>query len=417
MIACVRLPAFAAGLEERDDARVAGQPFALVDVNGAGQDIYAASSLALRAGVQAGMTVRQAQALCPALQLLPAHPARAHRAAAEIGELLAGFTSLVEMETTLPRLVRGRRRPQPSIGGDEGAAVWFLNPGRMLPEQGRAFAGSIQATLSLQTQLSAAIGLASNRFTARVAAAATDAGRYALVPRNHERDFLAQFPVTLLPIYAEQARQLHLLGIDTLGELARLPGSAFNDLFGKQGKAFKRLAEGRDNTPVQPYVSRLAESLSRQFEPPVEDRTALRRVIGEQVEKLALQLEKRGQMAGELALDLALAGGRTLIEEVTLRQPSASPERLVRTLDEMLERLRLRSAVAEATVTLGRIVQAEARQLSLFPPESVPQDRLREVLQQLIARHGAEMFYWADLVDPDARLPEQRFRLRQVKVA
>jgi hypothetical protein len=73
--------------------------------------------------------------------------------------------------------------------------------------------------------------------------------------------------------------------------------------------------------------------------------------------------------------------------------------------------------VTEVEITLGRIVAAEARQLSLFPTESVPQDHLREVLRQLVARHGTEMFYWADLVDPQARLPERRFQLRQVTAA
>jgi DNA polymerase-4 len=417
MIACIRFPAFATKLEERDDMRLAGQVFALVDGSGPARLIDAASTAALIAGVQTGMTLRQAQMIYPEIQFLPASPARAHRATAEIGELLAGFTPLVELEATPPRLVRGRRRPQPAIGGDDGAAIWFANPGRMLPKQGVAFAQDIQGTLLQQIKLAAAIGLAANRFTARVAAGAIDPGAHMIVARDTERDFLASFPVTLLPIYVEQVRQLRLLGIDTLGDLAQLPASAFNDLFGGQGRTFKRLVEGRDNTPVKAYVSRLAESLSRQFEPPIEDKTVLRSVIIELAENMVLQMEKRGQMAGELALGLMLAGGRTYLEEMALRQPSASPERLALTLVEMLDAVQIVSAVAEVEVTFGRIVEAEARQLSLFPTESVPQDRLRQVLRQLIARHGAETFYWADLVDPNARLPEYRFRLRQVEAA
>jgi DNA polymerase IV len=417
MIACVRIPAFAAALEECADVHLAGQAFALVDGSGLAKTIDAASTGALLAGVRTGMTLRQAQTICPALQLLPANPARAHRVAAEVGEMLAGLTPLVEPEAAPPRLVRGRQRPQPAIGGDEGAAIWFANPGRMLPKQGVAFAESIQAALLRQVKLDAAIGLAANRFTARVAAGAIDPGTHMIVPRDAERDFLASFPVTLLPIYAEQARQLHLLGLDTLGDLAKLPASAFNDLFGGQGRIFKRLVEGRDNTPVSAYVSRLAESLAYQFELPVEDKTVLRGVITGLVERMVLQMERRGQMAGELSLCLMLAGGKTCLEEVALRQPSASTERLVQALAEMLDTMQMTSAVTEVEVTLGRIVEAEARQLSLFPTESVPQDRLREVLRQLIARHGAETFYWADLIDPHARLPERRFHLRQVKAA
>lgn len=417
MIGCIRIPAFATALEERNDTRLAGQPFVLVESGRLAQLVYASSSTAQLKGVRADMTLRQAQALCPELQILPASPAYIHRAASDAGEILAGFTPLVELEAIPPRLVRGRRRPQPAIGGDEGAAVWFANPGRMLPKQGKEFAGSIQTTLLKQMRLAAAIGLAANRFTSRVAAGAVDPGAYLLVPRNTEQGFLARFPVTLLPIYTEQARQLHVLGIHTLGDLARLPAGAFNDLFGGQGRTFKRLVEGRDNTPVSAYVSRLAESLSRQFEPPVEDKTVLRGAIAELVERMVLQLEKRGQMAGELSLGLSLSGGGVCLEETALRQPSANADRLAQTLAEMLDALRPDSGVAEIEVTLGRIVQAEGRQLSLFPTESVPQDQLREVLRRLIARHGAEIFYWAELIDPDARLPERRFQLRQVSAA
>ncbi len=203
MIACIRIPAFVAALEESDNPRLVGQAFALVDV-------------------RAGMTLRQAQSICPELQLLAASPVRVHRAAAEIGEMLSGFTPLVEMEATPPRLVRGRRRPQPAIGSDDGAAIWFANPGRMLPNQGKAFAESVQAALLRQTRLAATIGLAANRFTARVAAGAIDLGACMLVRRDTERDFLASFPVALLPIYVEQDRQLRLLdGAAHPGDLIR----------------------------------------------------------------------------------------------------------------------------------------------------------------------------------------------------
>ena len=83
----------------------------------------------------------------------------------------------------------------------------------------------------------------------------------------------------------------------------------------------------------------------------------------------------------------------------------------------MLDGMHPVSAIGEVEVRLGGIVQAEARQLSLFPTESVPQDQLRQVLQKLIARHGAETFYWAHVVDPHAWLPERRFQLQQVNAA
>jgi nucleotidyltransferase/DNA polymerase involved in DNA repair len=331
--------------------------------------------------------------------------------------LLATFTSRVEMEALPPPVADGRRRAHSALGYGQGDGAWFANPGRLRREQGIELAYHLREAVQRETRLDPAIGLAANRFTARVAAASLDPHEVLLVARSGERDFLAPYPVTLLPIYPEQARQLGLLGIATLGDLARLPVSALGDLFGGQGAAFKRLAEGRDTTPVRAYVARRAERAAQPFDDPVDDHMILRNVIMALTADLTRRLEARGQMAGQLILAVTLAGGGSQLGELALRQPSASAEHISRTFGEMLDSLQLGEPVTGLEISLGEIVEAEARQLSLFPPESVPQDRLREVLHQLVARHGSEAFFWADLTAPDALLPERRFRLRQVDAA
>ena len=416
MIVCVRIPAFAASVEGRDNPRLDGQAFVLVNPGGAAQMVAGASLNALTSGVRIGMTLRQAQTLCRDVQVVAANPARAHRAAGELMETLAAFSDLVEMEAPPHRPSRSRR-PQLAIGVDEGDGVWFMNPGRLLREQGIELAQTLQEAVQGRTRLDPAIGLAANRFTARVAAGSLNPRQVLLIPRDGEREFLSPYPAALLPIYPEQARQLHLLGIHTLGDLATLPTSALNDLFGKQGAAFKRMAEGRDTTPVRPYIPRLGERANRQLDDPVDDLTILRNVVEALVAELIHKLETRGQMAGELVLAVILSGGGSQLAEVALRQPSASAAHLTQTLVEMLEGLPLAESVREVEVTFGGIVEAEARQLSLFPAESVPQDRLREVLCQLIARHGADTFFWADLTNPDALIPERQFILRQAEAA
>jgi hypothetical protein len=147
MIVCVRIPNFAAAVEQYEHEHLAATPFALIEVEKAVQVVYALSGAAISEGVRTGMTLRQAQTTCPALQMLPANPARYHRIASDISETLAAFTPLVEQEVTPARIARGRYRPQPSIRDDEGAAIWFLNPGRMTRTQGSDFAKKIHTSL------------------------------------------------------------------------------------------------------------------------------------------------------------------------------------------------------------------------------------------------------------------------------
>lgn len=417
MIACVRIPNFAAAVERCESEQLADLPFALIEVEKTVQIVYAASGPAALQGVHVGMTLRQAQTICSALQVFPANPARYHRVASDIGDTLAAFTPLVEQESSPPRIMRGRYRPQPSIRDDEGAAIWFMNPGRMTRQQGLDFAKQIHSNLLEAGHIAAAVGLAANRFTARVAASSLNPGETTIVPRDSEREFLARYPVGLLPIFPEQARQLRLLGIKTLGELASLSVSTLGNLFGGQGKTFKKLAEGRDSTPVREYVPLIAEQAVHQFDSAVEDRAVLQNVLAALAEGLVARLDSRRQMAGEVALGITFSKGKARIEEMALRQPTSSTEHLTQALNELLDVMRVGASVVELEVTLGAIVEAEARQLSLFPPESIPQDRLRSVLRQLILRHGAETFFWANIVNPDARLPERRFELKLVKAA
>jgi nucleotidyltransferase/DNA polymerase involved in DNA repair len=416
VILCVRIPAFGAAVEARANTALEDQPFVLIDPASPARIVQGASNPALGMGIRIGMTLRQAQSIWSDLQVVTANPARTRRATDQMMETLATFTDLVEIEA-LPYQSTRSRRPQLAIGTDEGDGVWFINPGRLLREQGFQLAQTIQENVWDSLRLAPAVGLAANRFTARVAAGSLDSRQVLLVPRDGEREFLAPYPAALLPVYPEQARQLHLLGIHTLGDLAKLPAAALGDLFGRQGAAFKRLAEGRDTTPVRLYVPRRSECAAHQLDQPVDDSIILTNVIGELTADLAQRLERRGQLASELMLILIQAGGGSQLAEVVLRQPSASAEHLARTLSKMLGSLQITESIAEVEVTLGGIVEAEARQLSMFPTENIPQNQLREILHQLIARHGAETFFWADITAPEALIPERRFRMRQVEAA
>ncbi len=99
MVVCLRLPTFAAALEERDDPRLEGRPLLVVEDGPSTPLVYGASSDALRRGVKVGMPLRQAQTLCPPAQPVIAHPARYERARAEFLETLAAFSPRVERYT------------------------------------------------------------------------------------------------------------------------------------------------------------------------------------------------------------------------------------------------------------------------------------------------------------------------------
>jgi nucleotidyltransferase/DNA polymerase involved in DNA repair len=284
-----------------------------------------------------------------------------------------------------------------------------------------------------QLRLSPAIGLARGKFTARVAAAVAEPGEALLIAPGHEAAFLAPFPVDLLPMDEETARRLRLLGIRTLGQLAALPAGAVLTQLGKEGRLLHRLAQGRDpavspvpgrcgtnrDRPVRPCRPTAVERVARPFDDPVANGTILEAVIRSMAQELATRLRARGYMGRTLTLILHLEDGTTCEERLVLRRPTAGAEHIAQTLCDLLARIRVPCGVVELEVTLTDLVPTTGQQLDLpltgsgygFVHQTGQEHRLREVLQDLVARYGADRFYRISLTDREARLPERRFRL------
>lgn len=406
-----------AAVEQRDNMRLVGKPFVIVDARRERQVVVAASREALHRSIRVGVTLRQARAISSQLEVVPLNAARYRRAAYGIMEVLATFTPYLEMEVTRPQEVALKNRPMPSIQEDELAGIWFLNPGRLLKSDGLKLAAAMRGLIAEQVQLDCTVGLAANKFTARIAAGSLRLGEAFVVPRGQEKEFLAPFPVGVLPMYVEQREQLRLLGVNTLGELAQRSTAALQVILGKQAAPFKRRAEGRDSSAVALFTPRLVERAIHQFDDPVADRGIIQRVIVALAENLAMRLEQQGQVAPEIGLQIRQSNGETRIGGLLPRQPIGGTKRLTQAVMDLLDQMRFTTEVLEIEIALSGITRPEAKQLTMFRPETVSQDTLQQVLGQLIARHGTDIFYWADVTDPYAQLAEDRFRLRNAEDA
>jgi nucleotidyltransferase/DNA polymerase involved in DNA repair len=211
----------------------------------------------------------------------------------------------------------------------------------------------------------------------------------------------------------ETLRQLDLLGLYTLGQITALPVSALLDRFGKQGRTMHRLASGRDTRPVKSYKPPVVERVRCQWDGPLADWGRLEALLNDMVGEAAGRLVGAGQTVQQITLLLTQEDGTTLERGVVLRQPSASVRHLCATVHEMARSLPVSGGVVEAELVLSDVVPAVPRQLSLFERDAVPQALLSTVLKDLMARYGSEHFYWMRVADPDARLPERRFRWEQ----
>jgi len=146
------------------------------------------------------------------------------------------------------------------------------------------------------------LALAGNRFTAEVAARSR---RHAVtVPPGDEALFLAQLPLSLLPISASLARRLLPLGLATLGDLAALPLAAVERRYGREGLALHRLARGADERGLLPERASAGRSVECALEHPADRLERLLPVLESALRPLLAALEECGQGALHLRLEL-----------------------------------------------------------------------------------------------------------------
>jgi DNA polymerase-4 len=398
VIACIRIPYFAATLEMRQNLRVGAKPLIVARYNGGRGSVRAMCRRAENLGVEVGLSMSRAWALCPEADVVMMAPSRIRQALDNLLEMLSDYSQWIDVE---------RKGAQ--------TAVLYVDLGKLKPRDGQAIAAQMLRRLCDEHGLAASVGLAAGKFPAYAAAAAAPPGHAQLVPRGEEAAFLAAKPVTLLPLGKETARRFALFGLRYLGQVAALPRSALITQFGKQGGTLHRLASGEDPRRVGRYEPRVVERATLTFDRAVEDRLIVDRVVGRLLGDLAGKLLDRSLTCREMTLILRFDDQTVLEESIRLREPISSAIPLYRACQILLGRMVIRQDIAGVELLLGDLEPLLPRQLSLF--DVIEHCDVRAVILDLIPRYGEERFYTAGLNPHAAGLPERRFHLESVEVA
>lgn len=406
MIACVVLPGFLATIARERASILSGQALIIYALYGRQRYVYSACAAALRAGVEPGMPLQQAMAILPEAQVLAANPPHYRDALHSVADGLALFSDHVEVEG-LPQFERGwRKRRGLAASNNAACVVAYVDLGRLSVSDGLDMGRRIQRVLP---GVPAMIGLAGNRFTAYAAARGLRPGKLHLVRPGDEAGFLAQRPVSLLPMDAEMARRLRLFGLRTLGAFAALPPGAVLAQFGKHGRLLQRWAQGQDERPVALLPPHRELVARHQFDDPV-DELRLPVVLSVLVNQLVRQSGQTGLSPRRLQLTVTLENGEVQDAEVLLRQPLVDGAHWQLVADQLLARLRLDRRISGLAFVGTDLVAPVAQQLTLFS-EMQAAPEADQALRDLIARFGPGTFLQASLTHPAALRAEDRFEL------
>src|SRR5215207_7299393 len=265
-------------------------------------------------------------------------------------------------------------------------------------------------------------GIAGTSFAASVAAAhAPQGGDPILVPPGDDAVFLRPYPARLLTRDPDIRARLARFGLRTIGSVAALPRSAVVARFGDEGSKLHARARGDETERFRPRTTPERMALGLPLDPPADGLDSVRFVLHRLAAALSDQLRARGQAAGLARLtvthDLAFAR-RGTPDHVRIEQrfpePTGDAEAIERLLFARLEKQPPPAAVSRLELELGLVEAAAGQQLPLFVPQAARDARLAWQLARLAIAFGADRVRRVELGDPDAPLPEARWRWRPV---
>lgn len=365
------LDAFFASVEQLDEPSLRGQP---VLVGGAGDRgvVAAASYEARRSGCRSAMPMRQAVRLCPAAIVRPARFDRYAQLSRAFMSILGDHDPLVE-----------------AISVDE-AFVDVTGSQRRLGT-GDVIAAMIRDRTRRELGLTVSIGVAPNRFVAKIASDMRKPDGLTVVEPGQVIETLAPLPIERMwGVGPRTAPRLHAMGVHTFADLQRRSEAEARSMLGESGVAWRMLALGVDDRPVVPDRDALSVGHEETFDTDVADAQTLRGVLQEQCERVAMRLRAHGGRTRCITLKLRTPDFITCSRQVTLPEATDATLRVWRAAESLLAAwLHQRPGPLRLIGVSVSVAAPDATEPGLFvDPDEGRQRRLDAVSDAAAARFG-----------------------------
>lgn len=300
----VDMDAFFASVEQLDDPACRGKAV-LVGHEGRRGVVAAASYEAREHGCHSAMPMAVAKRRCPQAIVKPSRPARYGELSREIFTIFHDYTPRVE-----------------PLSIDE--AFLDLTGSERLLGEGPEVAAALRARIRSQTGLTASVGVAPNKFLAKLASDMDKPDGLTVISRERIREILPPLPIRKMwGVGPATERRLLTLGIHTFGDVERFPVEVLRREVGQLGERIHRLARGIDNRPVVPDHEAKSISQEQTFGHDLTDPEAVRPVLLHQTEQVARRLRRQGLKARRVTLKIRYGDFETITRSRVLPAPTA----------------------------------------------------------------------------------------------
>lgn len=310
----VDMDAFFASVEQRDFPELRGKP---VVVGGSpnGRGVVAAASYEARGfGIRSAMPCREAHRRCPQAIFRRGRMDVYQAVSKEIRSIFYDVTPEVEPLSVDEAFL------------DVGGLLHFGTPATEIAE-------SIRARIRSELNLTASVGVAPNKFLAKVASDLNKPDGMTVMPVEPEniRSFLAPYPVGVLWGCGKKTQQrLKLQGVYTVQQIQEMPLETLANILGANAADhLQKLSFGIDERRVQAKERDKSISSERTFDQDVSDAGVLRSLLIREVEDVGRRLRKSGLWANTVQIKIRYAPFETITRQHALAASTRSDQTII----------------------------------------------------------------------------------------
>lgn len=371
----VDMDSFFASVEIRDDPSLAGKP---VVVGGPPEKrgVVAAASYESRVfGIHSAMPMARALQLCPQLVRVSPRAGRYREVSDQVFDILRQFSPLLE-----------------PLSLDE--AFLDLTGCERLLGPPDVVGTTIRQRIRAATGLTASVGIAPNKFVAKLASDHRKPDGLTIVPHATVVEFVQELPIGRMWGVGERTQEaMTRLGITTIGDLAALGPARVKQHLGLGALKMYELSWARDDRPVIPDQDPQSISHEITFARNQSSHDVLKGVLLGLCEQVAGRLRRHRFLGRIIVLKLRFADFKTITRRQTLGHHTDDAGELFDTAEALLVEARTASPLTIRLIGVGisGLVEPDQIPLDLFaePAADARTSRLNAAVDRIQDRFGS----------------------------
>lgn len=241
--------------------------------------------------------------------------------------------------------------------------------------------------------LVASVGVAPNKFLAKLASDLEKPDGLTVIPHNAEGIEAALSPLPISKVWGigpATQRKFEQHGIKTVGDLRQLSEAQLKQSFGDHAQRYYRLARGIDDRPVVP--DRTAKSIGHEqtFGENLTDPADVHTIMLDQAEQVGYRLRKQGFRARGVTVKIRFGDFQTITRSTTFDAPTDLTQMIYHEAKALFDAWAQRSfrSVRLVGISASPLTRDASQQPLFADPTNEKQKQLDSALDQITTRFG-----------------------------